>query len=59
MGICVNFACISCPWQLKTDNALHLSISLRLNLQLASFDIELCKGAVHHQVAHLQLLIPN
>ena len=44
---------------LRAGDALHLAVCKRLNLQLASFDLGLCKAAAWYQVAHHELLIPS
>ena len=44
---------------LRAGDALHLAVCQRLNLQLASFDLGLCKAAAWYQAAHYELLIPS
>lgn len=51
--------CLAQVQPLRAGDALHLAVCQRLNLQLASFDRGLCKGAARYQVAHHQLLISN
>jgi predicted nucleic acid-binding protein len=49
--------CLAQVPPLRAGDALHLALCQRLNLQLASFDLGLCKAAAHHQVAHQLLVI--
>ena len=51
--------CLTQVPPLRAGDALHLAVCQRLNLQLASFDLGLCKAAAQYQVAHHELLIPN
>lgn len=51
--------CLAQGPPLRAGDALHLAVCQRLNLQLASFDLGLCKAAAWYQVAHHELLIPN
>lgn len=51
--------CLAQGPPLRAGDALHLAVCQRLNLQLASFDLGLCKAAAQNQVAHHELLIPN
>ena len=51
--------CLAQGPPLRAGDALHLSVCQRLNLQLASFDLGLCKAAAWYQVAHHELLIPS
>jgi predicted nucleic acid-binding protein len=49
--------CLAQVPPLRAGDALHLALCQRLNLQLASFDLGLCKATAHHQVAHQLLVI--
>ena len=49
--------CLAQVPPLRAGDALHLALCQRLNLQLASIDLGLCKAAAHHQVAHQLLVI--
>ena len=51
--------CLAQGPPLRAGDALHLAVCQRLNLQLASFDLGLCKAAAWYQVAHHELLIPS
>lgn len=51
--------CLAQGPPLRAGDALHLAVCQRLNLQLASFDLGLCKAAARYQVAHHELLIPH
>ena len=51
--------CLAQVPPLRAGDALHLAVCQRLNLQLVSFDLGLCKATAQVQVAHHELQIPN
>ena len=56
---CAALLCLAEAPPLRAGDALHLSICLRLNLLLVSFDIGLCRAASHHQLPVEELRIPT